>query len=305
MKYYFTLQFIRLKRWFEETGIIPLLGIIIAIVMFVLLSKYLFFKTEFAKWIYPLLALSTILKLGEKRRNDQLKIIFNRTNRLKIRILENTIIALPFLFYLLYEQQYIFVIGLLILSILLALFDIDKKLNRVIPTPFRKFPFENIVGFRKSFLLIGMVYFLIFKAIQVGNYNLGIVSFGALFFILMSFYSKPEQNYFVWIFADKAIAFLKRKLVNAIICAIILTTPALLGLFVFFPDRFITSMVISLIGAVFLISMIFAKYSAYPNEMNLPQGILYALSLWFPPMLIIVILIFYKQSKKNLEPILE
>ena len=305
LKYYFTLQFIRIKRWFEEIGINPSLGITIITVLFVLLSKYIFLRTEFAGWIYPLFAIMMVLNLGEKSRNKQLKNIYNRTNQIAIRVLENGITVLPFLLYLLYEQQLLQAIILLGMSVLLASINIDINLNKVLPTPFKKIPFENIVGFRKSLLPIGILYFLIGKGIQVDNYNLCIVSFGSIFIILMSFYLKPEKKYYVWIFARKTVPFLKEKLINAIICATILVAPAILCLGFFFPDRVITSIVVFIVGIVFLTSMIFAKYSAYPNEMNIPQGILYGLSLWFPPMLLIAIPIFYKQSKRNLKSILE
>jgi hypothetical protein len=60
-----------------------------------------------------------------------------------------------------------------------------------------------------------------------------------------------------------------------------------------------------LLGYVYLVTIILAKYSGYPNEMNLLQGILIGISLLFPPILIGIIPFFYLQSIKRLNDILE
>ncbi len=305
MKYYITLQIIRLKRWFKEVGLHPIIGVILASVLFILFSKYLFYKTAFAKFIFPLLALTVLVSLGDKQRNDQLKTIFDKGLRLKIRFFENAIVALPFLVYLLYEQQLIPILGLFIVSIILVFVPAGLNFKKAIATPFKRRPFENIVGFRKYFVLVGILYLLIFKAIQVENYNLAVVAFGSIFFVLMAFYLKPENIYFVWLFKDSAGNFLKRKLIDALICGSILTVPGLIGLGLFFWSTIMVSCIVFVVGLIYLCSMVLAKYSAYPNEINVPQGLLFALSLWFPPMLILVIVIFYKQSKRNLYLILE
>lgn len=305
MEYYFSLQYTRLKRWSEEIGVNPILGITISLFLFLFISKLLFLRTDLAKWIYPLLAISILINMSNKEHNRQLKIIYNQKKHNIIRIIENGIVALPFLLYLLYEKEFIMVLILSFAAILLAIISISNNFQRTIPTPFSKWPFESIIGFRKLFLLFGLLYFLIFKAIQVGNYNLGMVSYGALYFVFMAGYFKPEPKYFVWIFNDIPNGFFKRKIRDVFICSSILTIPALISLIFFLPQNFMIPIAISLVGFIFLISMIFAKYSAYPREMNLPQGILFALSLWFPPMLLFVIPLFYKRSKQNVAPILE
>jgi len=154
----------------------------------------------------------------------------------------------------------------------LSLLSSRLSANKVLPTPFKKLPFEPIVGFRKTFLVLLGILFLIIKAIQVGNYNLGIVSYGATFLTMMSYYSKPEPKFFVWIFDRTSKIFLRSKLFQCLFAAA---------------------------------SIIFAKYSAYPSEMSILEGLLYAVGLSFPPLLLIIIPIFYKKSLRNLNPILE
>ena len=304
MQYYFNLQFTRIKRWFDAVGLNPLVGVIVSLLLFCLVSFFLFRKTEFASWIYSLLAISTVIKLSDSQRNTQLKLIFNKESRFRVRLIENSLVVIPFLLYLLYEGQIVFSIGLLVITGVLVLIDFRKSTNWILPTPFKRIPFENIAGFRKSILVILLAYFIVIKAIEVDNYNLGVVIFGSIFLIVMSFYAKPEPSYFVWVFADKPVSFLRRKLLDAWICSSVLVTPAFICLLIFFPDRFAISIAVLLVGLVFISSMVLAKYSAFPKEINLPQGILFALSLWFPPMLLFVVPIFYQQSKRSLEKIL-
>ena len=61
-----------------DFGLPLLIGYALLPFVFVLLSNYLFEKTEFANYAYGLFALSFVLKLSETRRNDFLKSIFNK-----------------------------------------------------------------------------------------------------------------------------------------------------------------------------------------------------------------------------------
>lgn len=304
MGFYFTLQFRRIERQLEVSGIHPFLGILLLTLGFLAASKYLFYKTEFAPWIYALIGLSALFRLGESSRNEQLQLIFSRLDYYKIRMLENSLLALPFLFYFLYEQQFAFAIGLLPIALLMAIVKTRKVLNIKAPTPFWKFPFEFIVGFRNAWWAVALVYFLCAQAIRVGNFNLGLFSLALCFLLGMSFYYKPERVYFVWIFAFDGRGFIQQKIRAGLICMSILSAPVLFALLLAFPDKALFTSVVQVLGYFYLFSMIVAKYSAFPGEMNVPQALLYGLSLWFPPMLLLVVPIFYIQSKRSLAPIL-
>jgi hypothetical protein len=58
------------------------------------------------------------------------------------------------------------------------------------------------------------------------------------------------------------------------------------------------------IGFILIITVILAKYAAYPSEMNLPEGIVIALGLSFPPMLLIFAPYFYFKAIQKLKPYL-
>lgn len=304
MKYYFKLQSRRLKRWLKNAGINPFLGLILGAALFTILSKFLFYKTEYAKWIYLFITISFILQCSEPKRNNTLRSIFQTKDYFALRIVENLLLTLPFLGYLLYEKEFVTGLTLLPISIGMAFFRKKWLINSTIPTPFKKHPFEFIVGFRKTFLFIFGAYFIIFKAIEVNNYNLGLFGLVLIFIISMFYFQKPEPKYYVWIYSYQTKEFLKQKIITSIICISILSFLGLGAILIAFSSKWLSTLFVYLGGHIVLSSMILAKYSAFPNEINIPQGILYGLSLLFPPMLLITMWIFYSQSKKRIKPIL-
>ena len=78
MENYFKLQYSRLQRKLIEWGINPILGILIALILFLILSWFLFIKTDYAAWIYIMAAMSYLIKLNSKDRTEPIKAIFNR-----------------------------------------------------------------------------------------------------------------------------------------------------------------------------------------------------------------------------------
>ncbi len=264
----------------------------------------IFLKTDYAKWIYPAIGLSFLFNIGENGRTTRLKTIFKKIEYLRIRLIENGLLALPFVLFLIYQKEYIIAFGLLGLAIAIATFSFNKNWNSVIPTPFRKLPFEYIVGFRKTILLIVLLYFLVIKAIQVNNYNLGVVTLGFLYVLMMAYYNKTEEKYYVWIYSSTTRQFLLKKLVTIFIGATIVSIPMVIALFISFPEKIDVTITILLLGYVIIATALLAKYSNYPNEMNIPAGILLVASVLFPPLLLIAIPVFYKKSLIKLSTII-
>ena len=305
IEFYFKLQFKRLQRMLFDFKVNPYLGLILGIILFISFSKYLFYKTAYSNWIYALIGLMVLSKLGEKERIENLISTFKKKIYYQIRILENTIIIFPFLLYLLYEKSYLTILLLALLSILMAFLKFRYMGSFTIPTPFKKFPFEFIIGFRKTFLLYVFSYFLCVIAIKVDNFNLGVFSLLSIYLISILHYFKPENPYFVWIYSANSKMFLQKKIISAVICSLILALPNLIALLLFFNRNYLLLIGIITFGLIILISTVLAKYSAFPYEMNLPQGMLYGLGFWLPPIFLVIIPIFYIQSKRSLEDILD
>ncbi len=304
MKEYFQLQIKILNRRMIDFGLPILIGYAILPFVFVLLSNYLFEKIEFANYVYGLVALIFVSKLSEPKRNDFLKSIFNTYNYKKLRILENIIYCLPFTLFLIYKKQFVFSILFNLSVISTMLFNFCTNLNAVIPTPFGKKPFEFTEGFRKSFYVFPIAYFLTYISVSVGNFNLGIFSMLLIGIICFSYYSKIENDYFVWNYNLSPKKFLLEKTKTCVLFFTILILPIIITLGFSFINQIDILIVFILLCYAYLTTIIFAKYSSFPNEMSISQGILIGLSLVFPPILILFIPLFYSQSIKKLNTIL-
>lgn len=304
MKEYFVLQYKMMNRKIIEFGMPLILAYFLIPIAFFLLSKYLFSKTEFAGYLFVFLAIGIISKTSEPKRNDFLKSILSQRNYLTLRSVENFILSIPFLAFFVYKEQFNYALVLVILSVFMALFSFSVSSSFTIPTPFGKKPFEFTSGFRKTFFIFPIAYFLTFMSISVNNFNLGIFSMILVTLVCISYYLKPESEYFIWNFNLLPKDFLVKKIKTALTYFTLICLPTLVGLSVFFFDDILLLIGFFLLCHIYLATFILAKYSAYPHEMNLPQGILIAVSLMFPPILIGIIPFFYSQSVKNLNPIL-
>lgn len=304
MKDYFYLQFIRTNRKIKEVGLNPLLAYLLGLIAFVLLSDYIFLKTDFAKYLLILTCFSLQFKLSNKNRTDFLLSTFGDKTKIKIRVLENSIICIPFVALLFFKSFPFEAIMLLICSMIIALFSFHSNLNLTIPTPFSKKPFEFSTGFRNTFYLFPIAYTLTFVAIYVDNLNLGIFAFLLIFLTSISYFYKPEHEYYVWIHRDSTKVFLKKKVINASKNTTLLVIPILMVLLIFYPNEFKLILIFYLIGLLFLWTVILAKYAAYPEEMNVPEGIIIAICIYFPPLLLFIIPFFYKKSISKLNYLL-
>ena len=107
MKEYFKLQHKILQRKWVDWGIPIIVGYLIIPFVFLFLSYFLFEKTEFAQYLFPLFALAMISKLSESKRNDFLKSVYRNQDYLWIRITENCLLALPFLIFMIYQKLFV------------------------------------------------------------------------------------------------------------------------------------------------------------------------------------------------------
>lgn len=293
------------NRKFKDSGFNPLLAYFVLATLFVGLSIYLFQKTEFAKYIYLLFALTLIGKLSETRRTEFLKICYDNIQLKKIRITENLICSIPFFTFLLYKQLFVYTGLLLTLTTILALVNFQTTFKFTIWTPFSKRPFEFTTGFRNTFYVFFTAYALTIIALLINNFNLGVFAMLLVFATTLSYYSMPENEYYVWIHNLKPKAFLFSKIKTALLFSSSIALPIAIILAIFNPQYIGLLSIFFLIGWAFLISVIVSKYAAYPDEMNITQGIFLALCIWFPPILIVLIPYLFKQSENRLVGLLK
>lgn len=305
MKDYFDLQLLMVSRKIKAMGINPVLGFLLGLIAFALLSEYIFHETEFAKYWIILACFSFQLQLSERGRMDFLRSTFGDKLKNKIRALENAIVCIPFVAVLLYKSLLFEALTLFICSLILSPFSFQSTLNLRIPTPFSKRPSEFTTGFRQTFFMFPIAYALAIIAMSVSNLNLGIFSMLLVFLTTLSYYLKPEGVYYVWIYIDTPKSFLKNKIIIATKNATLLAMPILIALLIFYPSDSNLILFLFFIGVLFLWIIILAKYAAFPREINLLEGAAIAFALSFPPFILAIIPYFYIKSIQNLKLILD
>ena len=304
MKEYFYLQYLMINRMLRASGINPVLGFLLLLIVFLLVTEFMFQKSEFAKYLVVIASISLQLRLSEKNRSDFLLISFGNYNKTRIRILENLIISIPFITVLIIKNALPEGLLLIAISVIMAVYSYRPDFNYTLKTPFSRRPFEFAVGFRNSFLIFPFTYTLTFISIYVDNLNLGIFTMLLLFFTTFSYYLKPEPEYYVWVHADTPRSFLIKKIVTAIKNSSLLTSPIVISLLIFYPANYEIVLLLFLAGQCFLLTIILAKYSVYPVEINLITGILIAMSMYFPPLLLAVVPFFYVRASNKLRNLL-
>ncbi len=294
-----------LNRRFRDNGLEPVVAYTLLTAVFIVLSVYLFYKTVYAEYLYLFISLSLTGKLSEIRRNEFLKICFKGIELKKIRITENVAMTTPFFVFFLYKHLFISAAILMLLAMLLALASFRTSFTMTIPTLFYKKPFEFTAGFRNTFYIFPAAYILACIAVSIDNLNLGIFSMLLIFSVTLSYYAKPEDEYYVWSFKLLPVRFLLEKIKTALLYSTWLVLPVILILGIAFYHEIGNVLLFALAGYAFLVSVITAKYAAYPGEINIIQGVLIAFSLYFPPMLAALIPYFFFRSVSRLKTLLK
>ena len=305
MKFYFHLQFSRLKRHIKDAGANPIIVLIILPILFILGSNQLFLKIDYAKYIYMFIALATVNTNGNVKRNNFLNNIFKVALYREIRIIENVIFAFPFVLYLIYQQHFAISLSTLIISILLSFFNNNSSLNLVIPTPFYKRPFEFVIGFRNTFWIFIISYGLTVISISVDNFNLGVFGLIITFLTCMGFYSTVEPDFYVWIHSQKVKKFLFSKLKTILLFSFGLSLPIVVSLVMFYPENWWLIIIFEILGLLIIIINMLGKYAYFPSEINIIQALAIIFSVLFPPLIFIVLPYFFTKSINNLSRILK
>ncbi|EDP97887.1 hypothetical protein KAOT1_11757 [Kordia algicida OT-1] len=292
-------------RHIDEFGVIPILGFLLIIGLFIGLSETLFDKLSYASYIYSGIGLFLSLKLGYKKRTTFLKKCFPLETFWKVRMIENSLFILPFSSFLCYQQAFWEAISIHILAIIFSFWNDLSVRSITIPTPFGKRPFEFIIGFRNTFWLLPLLYGLTCISVSVKNYNLGIFSLIILFICCMSFYAKPEPLYYIWIHSKSPKEFLADKIKTALLYSSFLVLPIAIGLSAFFSfEELQITLLFIILGYALIVLTILGKYSNYPSQVPIMQMLAALVCLIFPPLLIIILPLFYKRAIKNLNSFL-
>lgn len=303
--YYLKLKFKILNRQMSDFGISPFFGYILIGGAFFLFSNNLLDNFKYTEYLFMFIALTSLGKLNERKKIEFLKKQFKGKEVFGIRIFENTMMLLPFLSLLFYNGDYELAMILLILGLCFALTSFRYNLNYAFRTPYAKYPFEFLIGFRRYFLLFLFSYWLVYISISSSNLNIGIFGIILVIFTCCLFYSTPERIFYVWIFSMNPTVFLKHKISVAVKYSFCTSFPITAILSFFFFDEIFLIIGFQFLGLVYLVTIILGKYAAYPSKLNLPQTLGIFLSIWLPPLLFLLIPFFYKESIRRINIILK
>ena len=272
-----------------------------SLIVFTLLIGILYAKLSYPSYALGGICLMLIGAYTSKERNDFLKMLFSKTQFIQLRMIEGILTALPFCVVLLLVKEYGLALGLMVIAPVLSLYArLDWSIG-AFPTPFGKYPFEFTSGIRKYVLLLVSVVSVFGIGLFVGNFNLALFCLFDVFMCFLPYYAYLEPPFFVWNHRMTPARFLSRKIKEMTLYSLPLPLAMSLLLYGFYPDQWLFILGAFVVGYGVLLTMLLAKYSSYPKPINLPQAILFCMGLGFPPMLVIIIIIFWRKSINRLK----
>lgn len=302
---YFLLQFRLLNRKIYDAGIHPLPAYLMAIVSVIVFTHVIFSVVSYPAYIILLITSSLLTSLSGFARNEFLFIIYGNRYKNIIRLLENVLFIIPGIIILIFNNAFYEVGIMLTIASGMALFPVRTSLNKyVIPVAFSAEIFEFSIGFRRTYLLFVAAILIMIIAIFHDNLNLGLFSISIVILMGIGYFSKPENEYLIWIFAETPGGFLLRKSRLAFKNISLLILPIFLPLLIFFPSDVGSLLTFLFMGGFFSVAMIMIKYAGYPREIQLPEYVLLSLCVYFPPAVFGVIPFFYFRSKQKLNQLL-
>jgi hypothetical protein len=218
-----------------------------------------------------------------------------------IRIMRNLLLAFPFLLALLYFNKVLQAAGLIAISMISVFVYTPKFKTLVIPTPFRNYPFEFIIGFRKYFWIWILLFPMIYLSKTYQNDSLAIFVYAVILLVHLQFFSIQEPTWYIWNEAKSRTEFLFSKIKIGMICNFIsITIPTLILVCILTNS---TVIIVSMWAFSFVLCAysVLSKYAYIPNQIPALQGFLFSLNLIFPPFLLFSIPYLFKKAEQNLK----
>jgi hypothetical protein len=123
--------------------------------------------------------------------------------------------------------------------------------------------------------------------------------------VICSFYLQEENAYYVWQYAMTPAQFLFYKTRTAFIYSLLTNSPVMLALCIFSPSNILAVIICFLLGFTYLTLLIMIKYNAFPEKPGVPESIVIAVCLIFPPLLAVMIPYMSNRAAKQLNQILK
>jgi hypothetical protein len=258
-------------------------------------------KSEHSAWVL-LIFLSLLLQ--NKSSKIQEEFLFTNIGKVKIysiRLIRNLLMSFPFLLALLYFNKVPQSLGLIAISIVSTFVFVPKFKTVAIPTPFRKFPFEFITGFRRYFWVWLLLIPIIYLSKTYQNDALTIFIFAVILLVNIQFFNIQEPIWYIWNEAKSPSEFLFFKIKIGLICNLISITVPTLILCFFLPSSILVFVSMWAYSFVLCAYSVLSKYAYIPDQIPALQGFLFTINLIFPPLLLFTIPYLFKKAEQNLK----
>lgn len=172
-------------------------------------------------------------------------------------------------------------------------------LSIVIPTPFGRYPFEFLLGFRNGGLIGVIFYYTTAMSIIHDNFSLGAVSLACIYLICIFFYTQKEDVFYIWQYNISPKLFLWKKIKVGIKYSTIASLPIFIGLSFFMPTKIVILLLIIVAGYLYFIAAIIAKYAIVSRtSLDILEGFWYFIIVFIiPPIITIPILLYIVLQK--------
>jgi hypothetical protein len=300
MKNYFLLQKVIVERFLRGWGLAPWLVYLLVPFLFVIVSLLLIDRTDYAAYLIAAGSLTAYNWFSDSKRNDFLQLHFGKTTFRKIRLLENSLVTLPFLLLFLGKGFWALALVQLVVGGAMTLRSGSGLDSFALPTPFSRHPFEFALGFRQYWWLLLIAVFLLVMGIRADNFELSAFAWFITVFGAMSFYQRPEPGFYVWVHSLTGKQLLHRKLMLGCGHLILLGLPFVLALLFFFPGHWALIAGGQVIALFYLSLVITVKYTAYPDEVDIVKGFTIAAGVVLPPLMLFLIPYYYQRAVRRL-----
>jgi hypothetical protein len=138
-----------------------------------------------------------------------------------------------------------------------------------------------------------------------GNAMLGLFGLAGAFLVSLHFYADTEPVFYVFTHAQSTGKFLQTKIKIAVRYASYIILPFAIPQLIVFPEEVYPLLVIILLGILYILVCLLAKYSDFPDQIKLNHMLKLTLGVVFPPALLFLIPYFYSRAKRKLNTYLK
>ena len=293
---YFNLRRQLLNRRLRAFGLPVGVSYVLAALLFCGLGSLLFARTALAPYAVVAAAWSAVYGLGERTRNDFLRLVFPGRAYWRIRLLENTVVLLPFTLLLLWYGSWALTLVQGLVGLAMVAHVHRRVGGRALPTPFGRFNYQAAVGLRRSWWVLAGAVFLLGKGVQVGNVELSYFAVAACAFAVAWWHQDPEPGYYVWVHARSPRAFLLHQWGRVLLAGGLTVLPLLVVIGYRFPGQAGWLLLTAAYLAVQWTFWITLKYAYYPQPVGVLPSFVVAFGILLPPLLLGLLPYYYHRA---------